>query len=46
MNWGGPQEAIVSGVFRGRRVRLSLARGDGCAIAQWERLRFLLLARP
>jgi len=34
--------ALVTGVFGGKRVRLRLSRADGCAIAQWDSLRFLL----
>jgi hypothetical protein len=40
--YGGPQEAVVRGTFRGRRVSTRFTRRDGCAIARWERVRFLL----
>jgi hypothetical protein len=40
--YGGPQEAVVRGSFNGRRVRTRFTRRDGCAIARWERVRFLL----
>jgi len=40
--WDGPEEALVTGVFGGKRVRLRLSRANGCAIAQWDSLRFLL----
>ncbi|MCZ2807375.1 SSI family serine proteinase inhibitor [Modestobacter sp. VKM Ac-2983] len=40
--YGGPQTAHVSGVWRGEPVDLQLSRTDGCRIAQWERLGPLL----
>ncbi len=40
--YGGPQTAIVSGLYRGEPVELRLARSDGCCIAQWDRLGALL----
>jgi hypothetical protein len=40
--YGGPQEAVVRGTFAGRRVRTRLTRRNGCAIARWDRVRFLL----
>jgi hypothetical protein len=39
--YGGPQEAEVRGVFRGRRVNARFNRGDGCQIARWDKVRFL-----
>jgi Subtilisin inhibitor-like len=39
--YGGPQEAEVTGVFRGRRVNATFNRGDGCQIARWDRVSFL-----
>lgn len=39
--YGGPQEAIVRGTFAGRRVRTRFTRENGCAIARWDRVRFL-----
>jgi hypothetical protein len=39
--YGGPQEALVTGTFRGRRVWARFSRRDGCAIARWNRLSFL-----
>jgi hypothetical protein len=38
---GGPQEALVTGTFRGRRVWARFSREDGCEIARWNRLSFL-----
>jgi hypothetical protein len=38
---GGPAEALVTGTFRGRRVWARFDRHDGCAIARWDRVRFL-----
>lgn len=34
--FGGPQTALVTGRFRGERVRRRFSRTDGCAIADWE----------
>ena len=39
--YGGPQEALVTGRFRGRSVRARFSRKDGCEIARWNRVRFL-----
>jgi hypothetical protein len=39
--YGGPQEALVTGRFRGRVVRAHFSRKDGCEIARWNRIRFL-----
>jgi hypothetical protein len=39
--YGGPQEAFVSGRFRGHAVRARFNRKDGCEIARWNRIRFL-----
>ena len=41
--YGGPQEALVTGRFRGKLVRARFARSDGCQIARWNRLRFLFV---
>ena len=37
--FGGPQEALVRGRFRGRRVWVRFSREDGCQIARWDRIR-------
>jgi Subtilisin inhibitor-like len=39
--YGGPQEAVVTGRFRGQLVRARFNRKNGCEIARWDRLRFL-----
>jgi len=39
--YGGPQEAFVSGRFRGRRIRSSFNRRNGCEIDRWNRVAFL-----
>jgi Subtilisin inhibitor-like len=39
--YGGPQEADVRGVFRGRPVEAHFDRGNGCEIARWDKLQFL-----
>jgi hypothetical protein len=36
--YGGPQEALVSGTLRGRRVWVRFNRRNGCEIARWNRL--------
>lgn len=40
--YGGPEEALVSGTHRGERVSYELSRTNGCGIARFERLGFLL----
>jgi hypothetical protein len=39
--YGGPQEALVTGRFRGKLVRAYFSRKDGCEIARWNRVQFL-----
>ena len=39
--YGGPQEAVVVGVYGGKPVRTRFTRTDGCQIARWNRVRFL-----
>jgi len=39
--YGGPQTADVRGTFRGRSINAHFARGNGCEIARWNRVRFL-----
>ncbi len=39
--YGGPQEAVVIGVYGGKSVRTTFTRTDGCQIARWNRVRFL-----
>ena len=41
MIYGGPQEALVTGRFRGKLVRAHFSRKDGCEIARWNRVGFL-----
>jgi hypothetical protein len=43
--YGGPQEARVRGMFRGRRVSTIFRRRDGCEIARWARVAFLFPVR-
>lgn len=40
--YGGPQLAMVSGVFRGKRFSTQLQRRNGCEIARFKRLVFLV----
>ena len=41
MIYGGPQEALVTGRFRGKLVRAHFGRKDGCELARWNRVQFL-----
>ncbi|MDR6986526.1 aminoglycoside phosphotransferase (APT) family kinase protein [Paenarthrobacter nitroguajacolicus] len=40
--YGGPQVAVVTGWFRGRKVHSQFSRTDGCEIARWKTLAALL----
>ena len=40
--YGGPSTAFVTGRFRGALIRARFSRKDGCEIARWNRVRFLL----
>lgn len=40
--YGGPQQAVVTGTFRGRRVHTTLTLTDGCEISRWRALAPLL----
>jgi hypothetical protein len=42
--YGGPQVAIVAGRYEGRRIWVKLQRRNGCEIARFQRLRFLVPA--
>jgi subtilisin inhibitor-like len=39
--YGGPQEALVVGRFRGMNVDARFSMNGGCEIARWKRARFL-----
>ena len=39
--YGGPEEALVTGRFRGRPVHARFNRKDGCELGRWNRVRFL-----
>jgi hypothetical protein len=41
MIYGGPQEALVTGRFRGNPVRAHFSRKDGCELGRWNRVQFL-----
>jgi subtilisin inhibitor-like len=43
--YGGPEEAVVRGTFRGRRVSARFERTDGCQITRWGRVGALLPLR-
>ena len=40
--YGGPQVALVRGTFGGLHIWARFRRSNGCEIARWERLAFLL----
>ncbi|MFJ5955902.1 serine protease inhibitor [Paenarthrobacter sp. NPDC092416] len=40
--YGGPQVALVTGWFRGRKVYSQFSRTDGCEIARWRTMASLL----
>jgi len=40
--YGGPQRARITGTVGRRRIAVSIDRGDGCGIDDWNRLRALL----
>jgi hypothetical protein len=40
--YGGPREALVTGRLDGRRLRARFKRSNGCEIARWDRVAFLL----
>jgi hypothetical protein len=42
--YGGPQVAIVAGRYEGRRIWVKLQRRNGCEIARFQGLRFLVPA--
>ena len=39
--YGGPQEALIAGRYRGQRVWVLLSLRDGCQIDRWRSLAFL-----
>jgi len=42
MIYGGPQRAVVTGTMDGQRIWASFRRRNGCEIARWNRIVFLL----
>lgn len=40
--YGGPQVAVVTGTFHGRRVDCMFSRIDGCEISRWNTMAALL----
>ena len=40
--YGGPQVALITGTFRGRPLWVQLAQRNGCEIARFKRLSFLV----
>ena len=39
--YGGPQTALVTGIYFGQRVWTRLSRVDGCANARWTKVAFV-----
>jgi hypothetical protein len=40
--YGGPEQAVITGKYEGRPVWVLLARRNGCEIARWRKLAFLV----
>ena len=40
--YGGPDEAVITGTFEGRPVWVRLSQRNGCEIARWKKLSFLI----
>jgi hypothetical protein len=40
--YGGPQQALVTGRHRGQRIWVLLGANNGCQIARWNKLKFLV----
>ena len=44
--YGGPQEAVVTGTYKGRKLWIALTARNGCEISRWNRLAFLVPGAP
>jgi hypothetical protein len=40
--YGGPEQALITGTHEGKRVWVLLAQRNGCEIARWRKLAFLV----
>jgi subtilisin inhibitor-like len=40
--YGGPERAVITGTYEGKRVWTLLAQRNGCEIARWRKLAFLV----
>ena len=40
--YGRPEQAVIMGTHQGRRVWVALAQRNGCEIARWRKLAFLV----
>ncbi len=40
--YGGPEQAVITGTHDGRKVWVLLAQRNGCEIARWNKLAFLV----
>ena len=43
--YGGPQQALIAGRYQGRRIWVLLSARNGCEIARWNQLAFLVGGR-
>ena len=43
--YGGPQQAVIAGRHQGRRIWVLLSARNGCEIARWNQLAFLVGGR-
>jgi hypothetical protein len=44
MQYGGPDRALIAGTYEGRRLWIRLGLADGCQIARFRKLAFLIPA--
>ena len=44
MQYGGPDQALIAGIYEGRRIWVRLGLADGCQIARFKKLAFLIPA--
>lgn len=40
--YGGPEQAVITGTHEGKRIWVLLAQRNGCEIARWRKLAFLV----
>jgi hypothetical protein len=44
--YGGPEQAVITGTHKGQRIWVLLAQRNGCEIARWRKLAFLVGGIP